>query len=167
MDGVAHGDFPAKGHRHESCLWFDVGASKVVKSSKWQDLTRLLTSYCLEEDMGKSEGSQGCLAASQDFCAMVKVRHEQKVLSSGHWIGLQFISVVSSRSYGQDPDIENCKPSTSLLRALPESPHVQRDPWRRYDAIARPRSLSLDGPPPSSLLSPLQYFLHIPPLSST
>lgn len=137
-------------------------------SSEWQDLTRLLTPYCLEEVvLGKLEGSQGDSGASQDFGkgggAMVKVRHEQKVLSSGQ---------LCAQDIGWDPGLSQscavevlaripiqktlCRPSTSLLRALPKSPQGQRDPWRRYGAIApRPELLSSDDAPPSSLHSPL------------
>jgi hypothetical protein len=113
---VAPGDFPAKGHRHESCLCGLMLAqhSKVATSSKWQDLTRLLTSYCLEENMGQPEGSRGGVAASQDFAKgevlwsrFAVSKRFCPVMRLRHWMGYQFISVLSSRSSSQDPNTEN------------------------------------------------------------
>lgn len=66
---MAPGDFPAKGRRQGSCLWF------VTQQG----------GHFLKED--KLEGSQGGLATLQDFGkrggAMLQVHHEQKILSTG------------------------------------------------------------------------------------
>lgn len=122
------------------------------------------------------KGSQGGLATSQDFSkrggAMVKVRHEPKVLSTGQ---LCAQGIGWNLSFSQSCQVEVlvriptqktlCRPGTSLL-PLPERPDGQRDPWWLYlELHSAQSSLSLNDAHPSSLLSPLQYFSCTPPLS--